>query len=372
VPSVYLVNLPGDAGSSTGALSGDIRYCISQANNDAGSTVTFDTQATGSTITLSQGELPIWASMTLTGAGMVLIEATQAGDAQYYPALPVDQSFTVNKAAAAITLSGLNYAYDGSPHFATVTTTPPGLEGVMVTYTQAGVPVAAPTAAGGYQVVATLNNPNYQAADASATLVIAAPAPATVAVFDPTSATWYIRYSNSPGAPDIKPFAYGGAGWKPVVGDWDGHGTTTIGVVDVTGASNPNFAVWYLKNSNSPGAPDMAPFVYGMRSWIPIVGDWTGSGYTGIGAFDPSSAMWYQRNSAGTGATDFTPFAYGGVGWQPVPGNYSPLQALQVVPGGAAKSARNPLSDADAQSEIAIDAAKTEAEARGRSVEDES
>jgi hypothetical protein len=145
--------------------------------------------------------------------------------------------------------------------------------------------------------------------------------PSTVGVFDPATAIWYIRYSNSPGAPNITPFAYGGIGWIGVVGDWDGNGTDTIGVVDGTGASDPNFAVWYLKNSNSPGAPDMAPFAYGMRSWIPVVGDWTGSGHTGIGVFDPTTATFYLRNSVSPGAADFV-IHYGAPGWVPVVGDW--------------------------------------------------
>src|SRR5262249_26519375 len=27
---------------------------------------------------------------------------------------------------------------------------------------------------------------------------------------------------------------------------------------------------WYLRNSNSPGAPDIAPFAYGAAGWVPL------------------------------------------------------------------------------------------------------
>ena len=40
------------------------------------------------------------------------------------------------------------------------------------------------------------------------------------------SGTWLLRNSNTPGAPDIT-ISYGGAGDVPVVGDWDGNNTTT-------------------------------------------------------------------------------------------------------------------------------------------------
>ena len=65
------------------------------------------------------------------------------------------------------------------------------------------------------------------------------------------------RLSRTPaGAPDAGQFPYGAPGWVPVVGDWNGDGKTTIGVVD------PGSMTWYLRNENSAGAPDAAtPFV---------------------------------------------------------------------------------------------------------------
>jgi hypothetical protein len=140
--------------------------------------------------------------------------------------------------------------------------------------------------------------------------------PGTVTVFDPSSATWYLRYSNNPGAPSVTPFAYGGAGWIPVVGDWNGDGTATIGVVD------PSTMTWYLKNSNSSGTPDYTPFRFGATGWVPVVGDWDGSGHTEIGAFDPSTATFYLRREVGPGAPDAGTIHYGGTGWVPVVGDW--------------------------------------------------
>src|SRR5262249_7382920 len=69
------VNLAGDAGLSSGALSGDVRYCVGQANDpaNAGSTIVFDAQATGPVITLSKGELAIGVDMTVQGPGAGLL-----------------------------------------------------------------------------------------------------------------------------------------------------------------------------------------------------------------------------------------------------------------------------------------------------------
>jgi uncharacterized protein (TIGR03118 family) len=181
----------------------------------------------------------------------------------------------------------------------------------------------------------------------------------TQAGFDPATATWYLRGSYGPGAPDVTPFAYGSPGWVPLLGDWTGSGTTSIGVFDphtatfylkntnapgaadivvhygmpgwipvvgdwtgsgatTIGVVDPTTETWYLRNSNTPGAPDIAPFRYGTPGWTPVVGDWTGSGVTTIGVVDPTTETWYLRNSNSAGAPDITPFRYGTPGWTPV------------------------------------------------------
>jgi len=148
------------------------------------------------------------------------------------------------------------------------------------------------------------------------------PARASVAAFDPGFGTWYVRHTNSPGAPDVPPFAYGAPGWVPVSGDWDGNGKTTIGVFDPIGQYGWSPATWFLKNSTAPGAPDIAPFAYGAAGWIPVVGDWDGNGTVTIGVVDPATMTWYLRNSNSPGAPDIAPFRYGHPGWVPVVGDW--------------------------------------------------
>ncbi|MCC8994427.1 MAG: hypothetical protein LM550_12230, partial [Candidatus Contendobacter sp.] len=81
--------------------------------------------------------------------------------------------------------------------------------------------------------------------------------------------------SNSAGASNIT-FSYGPAnqGWLPLVGDWDGNGTQTIGLY------NPATARFYLRNSNSKGAADLT-FFYGPANagWKPLIGDWNGPAF---------------------------------------------------------------------------------------------
>jgi hypothetical protein len=86
-------------------------------------------------------------------------------------------TLVIAKATATVTLSNLSQTYNGSPHAATVVTTPTGLA-VSLTYNGSAT---APTAAGSYPVVATVNDPNYTGS-ATGTLVIAKAGTATASV----------------------------------------------------------------------------------------------------------------------------------------------------------------------------------------------
>jgi hypothetical protein len=77
-------------------------------------------------------------------------------------------TITITRATATVTLDSLSQTYNGTPRSATATTTPLGLT-VSLTYDGSGT---APTNAGSYAVVGTVNDPNYTGT-ASGTLVIA-------------------------------------------------------------------------------------------------------------------------------------------------------------------------------------------------------
>jgi parallel beta-helix repeat protein len=99
--NTYLVNLLGDAGASSGALSGDIRFCISQADKsaNAGSTITFANSVVGGkTITLTHGQLAITDNMTITGLGASSL--TISGD-------KLSRVFEISSTTAKVTISGL-------------------------------------------------------------------------------------------------------------------------------------------------------------------------------------------------------------------------------------------------------------------------
>lgn len=113
-------------------------------------------------------------TLSVTGLGTVTVRASQAGNLNHLPASDVEQSFNVVKAPATVTLGALAATYSGSEKSATATTSPPGLTATL-TYDGGAT---APTAAGSYSVVATIEDPVYQGS-ATGTLVIAK-APQTI------------------------------------------------------------------------------------------------------------------------------------------------------------------------------------------------
>jgi hypothetical protein len=162
----------------------------------------------------------------------------------------------------------------------------------------------------------------------------------TVATYDPGSGLWQLRNSNSTGFANLGMFLYGLGGNNsfPVVGRWNGS-TVGIGEVEVVDSTVPGqgkVLTWKLRDSLTPGVPDVAPFAYGAQGDIPVVGDWDGNGTTTVGIYQSSAAFgnpagtWKLRNSTSAGAPDFntgpgpTGFAFGGLpGDLPVTGAWA-------------------------------------------------
>jgi hypothetical protein len=91
-------------------------------------------------------------------------------------------TLVISKAAATVTLGSLAASYNGSQRNATATTSP--VSNLTVNFTYNGS-ATAPTNAGSYTVVGTINDPNYQGS-ASGTLVISV---LPVILFQPVSPT---------------------------------------------------------------------------------------------------------------------------------------------------------------------------------------
>jgi hypothetical protein len=121
--------------------------------------------------------------------------------------------------------------------------------------------------------------------------------------------TWYIRQIEGAGDPELI-VEYGRAGDLPVVGDWNGNGVHTIGVV----RGNR----WLLRNSNSSGDQDY-DFIFGEPGDVPVVGDWNGDGRTGIGVV--RGERWLLRDSLSAGQAEYD-FTFNG-GGRPVTGDWN-------------------------------------------------
>ena len=73
----------------------------------------------------------------------------------------------------------------------------------------------------------------------------------------------------------------------PVLGDWNGNGTTKIGIFRPTSGiwsldSNGNY-IWEVSDKSSS---------WGLANDQPVIGDWNGDGKDDIGIFRPSNGIW--------------------------------------------------------------------------------
>ncbi len=108
----------------------------------------------------------------------------------------------------------------------------------------------------------------------------------TVGVFN--SGEWCL--SNTPALPtacDIRIQAWGASlGDKPLVGDWNGNDTDTVGVY--------NAGEWCLSNAPSPSSCDIHVPAWGQAVDTPLVGDWNGNGVDTAGVYN--SGEWCLSN----------------------------------------------------------------------------
>jgi hypothetical protein len=146
-----------------------------------------------------------------------------------------------------------------------------------------------------------------------------------IGIFDPATAIWLLDYNGdgvyTPGVD--KYFAWGSPGDIPVVGDWNGTGTTKVGTF------GPTTGLWLLDyNGNyawdGPGVDRYFP--WGSAGDTPVVGDWNGGGTTKVGTFGPNTGLWlldYNGNCAWDGPSVDRYFPWGSGGDTPVVGDWN-------------------------------------------------
>jgi pimeloyl-ACP methyl ester carboxylesterase len=122
-----------------------------------------------------------------------------------------------------------------------------------------------------------------------------------VGAFRPSNGTFYLDYNGSgtwEGCGVDRCLQIGMNGDVPLVGDWDGSGTRKVG------AFRPSDGTFYLDyNGNGvwDGCETDRCLAIGMNGDIPLVGDWDGTGSTKVGAFRPSDGTFYlDYNGSGT------------------------------------------------------------------------
>ncbi len=108
------------------------------------------------------------SNLTYQTDGTVVISASQTGNANWYAATTVTQSFSVTKVVGSVTLTNLSQTYDGSARSVGSVTSPTGLT-VNLTYDGGA---AAPTNTGSYTVIGIVSNALYQGG-ATDTLAVA-------------------------------------------------------------------------------------------------------------------------------------------------------------------------------------------------------
>ena len=157
-------------GTLAGKTFGDADFSVSATGGASGQSVTFSIASGPATISGN--------TVTITGAGSVTVRASQAGAGDYAAAAPVDQTFTVDKAAQTISFDALAGKTFGDAPFAvsamassgdavtfSIVSGPASIAGNTVTLTGAGNVTVRASQAG---------NANYEAAaDVDQTFTVA-------------------------------------------------------------------------------------------------------------------------------------------------------------------------------------------------------
>lgn len=110
-----------------------------------------------------------------------------------------------------------------------------------------------------------------------------------LAVFRPSSGTWYVQNTEGFGAQN-----FGTANDSIVAGDYDGDGRTDVAVFRNVGGQG----VWDVKRSSDGG---LTSIPWGLSDDKPVRGDFDGDGRLDLAVYRPSSGVWYVQKSSSAG-----------------------------------------------------------------------
>ena len=122
-----------------------------------------------------------------------------------------------------------------------------------------------------------------------------------VGTFRPSDGTFYLDYNGNgvwDGCGTDRCLSIGLDGDVALVGDWNGSGSSKVGAFR---PSDGTFYLDYNGNGTWDGCGTDRCLQIGMNGDIPLVGDWNGSGSSKVGAFRPSDGTFYlDYNGNGT------------------------------------------------------------------------
>ena len=139
-------------------------------------------------------------------------------------------------------------------------------------------------------------------------------APTSVGFYDQGAKQFLLWDSLEGGTPETVKWDSVDDNWMPIVGDWNGNGTCTVGFYNLAEGR------FFLDNDNSfAGNNSDRNIEYGPRTtgYIPIVGDWNGDGIHTVGLYYPATGAFFLTNNTGENNVSILPdliFNFGPVG----------------------------------------------------------
>jgi hypothetical protein len=245
-------------------------------------------------------------TLTITGAGTVVVTASQTGNTNYLAATPVSQTIVVSQASQTITFTGLPSATTYTSPNATYTLNASATSGLPITYGVTGPATVSGTTltiTGAGTVVVTASQPgntNYLAATPVSQTIVVSQASQTIAFTGLPSATTYTSpnatYTLNASATSGLPITYG------VTGPGTISGTT----LTITGAGTVVVTASQPGNTNYLAATPVSQTIVVSQASQTIT-------FTGL----PSATTYTSPNATYTlnaSATSGLPITYGVTG----------------------------------------------------------